>query len=83
MRASLRFVLGLVLLVVFATATSAEKGPTPRSANGPCGRYQVFQGSIGYQNEQKMDVVLRLDTQTGQTWFYLVPANTWSPVSER
>jgi hypothetical protein len=74
------FMRKILLASVIALATA------PQMATSPCGRYQLFHGATGFQNEMKLDVILRIDTQTGQTWVYINSVNRsgdgWMPVGD-
>ncbi len=76
----------LAVLIAIIDGRPLESQTT--HATNPCGRYQLFQGSIPWGSGEATGVIMKIDTQTGQTWVYIQGANVafdhggWLPIQE-
>jgi len=74
----------LALLIIFATSKPIDS-QTQRST--PCGKYQLFEGTTFFGGTT-VNLILRVDTQTGQAWVYVAGTNDllrqggWYPIQE-
>ena len=84
----MRNVLALASALMLVSC-NPDKGVTPTPAEShPCNRYQIVSGSVsipGYP-DQRVSTMLRIDTETGHTWYWLPESPTskesWLPAAD-
>jgi len=66
-------VIGILLFLSFLNGAASTQTPTT------VGRYQLFAGdvTVSRQSSEKLSTILKIDTQTGETWVIDITSGVW------
>jgi len=72
-------VVGILLILSFLNGSASTQIPAT------VGRYQLFAGevTVSRQPSEKLSVILKIDTQTGETWGIDINTGVWRSYNDR
>lgn len=77
----------IVILTTLASCDTRKPATAERDTRSPCGRFQVVTGTAAdFKTGRPVPTILRIDTETGETWYWNPPGNMghgdWLPAND-